>query len=78
MLLPRAEISRSGAMPSAELLLHREEGIDLRLPHSRKDASSCGGMPLTSVSEANRFRCWVDLDENLVLTSASVARRTLI
>jgi len=35
-------------------------------------------MPLTSVSEANRFRCRVDLDENLVLTSASVARRTLI
>jgi hypothetical protein len=60
-------------------LLHREEGIDLRLPHSRKDSCSCGGMPLSSVSEANRFRCWVDLDENLVLTSVSVLQgRALI
>jgi hypothetical protein len=76
-LLPRAEIPRKRSA-ACRYLLHREEGIDLRLPHSRKDASSCGGMPPTSVSEANRFRCRVDLDENLVLTSASVARRTLI
>jgi hypothetical protein len=62
----------AGGDAACRFLLHREEGIDLRLPQSRKDASSCGGMPLTSVSEANRFRCRVDLDENLVLTSASV------
>ena len=37
-------------------LLHREEGIDLRLPHSRKDirvlVEECR---YTSVSEANRI-----------------------
>jgi hypothetical protein len=60
-------------MPARDYLLHREEGIDLGLSLAacaRKCA--CRGMPPTPVSEANRFRCRVDLDENLVLTSVSV------
>jgi hypothetical protein len=48
LLLPRAEIQR--ARYGLLSLLHREEGIDLRLPRSRKDASLCGGMPPTPVS----------------------------
>jgi hypothetical protein len=57
----------------ARIISHREEGIDQRLPHSRKTHVLWRTSP-TEVGEANRFRCRVNLDENLVLTSVSVRK----
>jgi len=64
-LLPRADIPR--AMKPPANLLNREEGIDLRLPRKPQGLMFLWRNAANPVSGANRFRCWVDLDENLVL-----------
>jgi hypothetical protein len=63
----------AGGNAASRHLFHREEGIDLRLPPAAT-TQVVVEEAATQVSSVWTACCWVDLDENLVLTSVSVSQ----
>jgi hypothetical protein len=66
--LAKSRISAGGLAANCGYLLHREEGIDLRLSRAARPQGLAEKCRLPG-QRSKPPRCWVSLDENLVLTS---------
>jgi hypothetical protein len=69
--LAKSRISAGGLAANCGYLLQREEGIDLRLSRAARPQGLAEKCRLPG-QRSKPPRCWVSLDENLVLTSVSV------
>jgi hypothetical protein len=63
MFLPKSQVYAGRQCRIPRNLLHREEGIDLRLPQPQVRKRLSRNVRHTPVSSVSTACCWVDLDE---------------